>query len=266
MNEKIEELFTFYALGAVTEAERREVEEYVASDPEARLRLDELIRTASALPYASEPVDPSAEVKRALMYRVNADAQKRFGSPSQTEASGWSRFVNFLLGRSGQWLPQAVAVLSLFIAIAVGTWGVTLRNELTNLRAQTALLQQQLQEQQLVMSHITSPHAQTFIISGTEHQPQAHGQMIADSQTGSAVLVVSGLQQLEAGNTYEFWLIKGETPVAAGLFEVNDDGSGILQVSQNVTPGSYDAIGVSIEPDGGSLQPTGNIVMLSGLD
>jgi anti-sigma-K factor RskA len=29
--------------------------------------------------------------------------------------------------------------------------------------------------------------------------------------------------------------------------------------------GSFDAIGVSIEPDGGSPQPTGDIVMLSNL-
>ena len=264
MNEKIEELFTFYALGAVTEAERRQVEDYVASDPEARLRLDQMIRTASALPYASEPLEPPAALKQALMDRVNVDAQKRFGSPSPAEASTWSRFVDFLLGRSGQWLPQAVAALSLFIALAVGAWGISLRNELINLQVQTASLQQQLQQQQLVMSHITSPNAQTFLIAGTEHQPQAHGQMIADSQTGSAVLVVSGLRPLEAEKTYEFWLIKGEKPVAAGLFAVNSNGEAILDISQNVAPGSFDAIGVSIEPHGGSVQPTGDIVMLGG--
>jgi anti-sigma-K factor RskA len=257
MNEKIEELFTFYALDALTDDERQEVEAYVASDPEARRRLDELIRTASALPYASEPVEPPVSVKRALMERVHADAQKRFVPP--TETSSWSRFINSIL-------PQAVVVFSLFIAIAVGAWGISLRNELTRLQAQTVLLQQQLQQQQLVIAHLASPNAQTFLISGTEHQPQAHGQLIADSQTGSAVLVVSGLQQLEVGQTYEFWLIKGETPIAAGLFTVDNKGQGILQVPQDVTPGSYNAIGVSIEPQEGSIQPTGDIVMLGALD
>lgn len=90
--------------------------------------------------------------------------------------------------------------------------------------------------------------------------------MIADAQTGSAVLVVSGLQQLEAGNIYEFWLIQGDMPVAAGLFEVNEEGRAILQVSHAVTPEAYDAIGVSIEPQAGSVLPTGDIVMLGGLD
>jgi anti-sigma-K factor RskA len=266
MNEKIEELFPFYALGAVTEDERQQVEAYVASDAEARARLGEMIRTASALPYASEPLEPPAAVKRTLMDRVNADAQKRFVSPPPAQESGWSRFVDFFLSRSGQWLPQAVAVLSLFIALAVGAWGISMRNELARLQTETALLQKELADQRLVLAHLSSPNAQTFVISGTDHQPQAHGQLIADAQTGSAVLVVSGLQQLEAGNIYEFWLIQGDTPVAAGLFEVNEEGKAILPVSQAVTPEAYDAIGVSIEPQAGSVQPTGDIVMLGGLD
>lgn len=264
MNEKIEELFTFYALGAVTEAERRQVEAYVASDSAARSRLDEMIRTASALSYASEPLEPPSALKRTLMDRVHADAQKRFVPPPPAQESAWSRFMNMIL--SGQWLPQAVAVASLLIAVAVGGWGLSMRNQFVRLQAETALLQQQLADQRVVLTHLSSPNAQTFVISGTDHQPQAHGQLIADSQTGSAVLIVSGLTPLESDKTYEFWLIEGETPIAAGLFDVTEEGGAILQVSQTVTPEAYDAIGVSIEPQAGSIQPTGDIVMLGGLD
>ena len=267
MNEKIEELFTFYALGAVTEAERQQVEAYVASDPEARLRLDEMIRTASALSYASEPLEPPPGLKRTLMDRVHADAQKRFAaSPPPDSESGWSRFMNIFLSTPGQWLPQAVAVASLLIALAIGSWGLSLRNQLAQLQTETAALQKELADQRVVLAHVVSPNSQTFLISGTEHQPQAHGQLMADSQTGSAVLVVSGLQQLDVGKIYEFWLIDGDTPVAAGLFEVNEEGKAILQVSQAVMPESYDAIGISIEPQTGSQQPTGDIVMLGALD
>jgi len=264
MNEKIEELFTFYALGAVTDDERKQVEDYVASDPEARLRLEEMIRTASALPYTSEPQEPPPALKRTLMDRVNADAQKRFAPPPASQESGWSRFMNSF--RVGQLFPQVVAVLSLFIALAVGAWGISMRNELVRLQEQTALLQKEIAAQRVVLAQLASPNSQAFLISGTDHQPQAHGRLLADSQTGSAVLVVSGLNQLEAGKTYEFWLIQGDNPVAAGLFEVNQEGRAVLQVSQAVMPESYDAIGVSIEPEAGSVQPTGDIVMLGGLE
>jgi hypothetical protein len=70
------------------------------------------------------------------------------------------------------------------------------------------------------------------------------------------------LGQLEEEKIYKFWLIQGDTPVAAGLFEVDEEGKAILQVPQAVTPETYDAIGVSIEPRAGSVQPTGDIVMV----
>jgi len=266
MNEKMEDLLTFYALDAVTDAERQQVEAYVASDSEARLRLDEMLRTASALPYASEPLDPPPALKRTLMDRVNADAAKRFAPPAPIRNSAWSRFIESMLPRAGSLFPQAVTVFSLFIALAVGAWGLSLRNEMKGLQARTAQLQEQVAQQQEVLTLLTLPTAQIFDVAGTGQQPGSHGKLIADSETGSAVLVVAGLQQLEAGKVYEFWLIDGETPVAAGLFEVNEEGQAILQVSHAVTPGSYSAIGVSIEPEGGSVQPTGDIVMLSELN
>ena len=267
MNEKMEELLNFYALDALTDAERQQVEAYVAANPEARLRLDEMLSTASTLAYASEPLDPPPALKRTLMDRVNADAEKRFARPAPAQTSAWSRFIESIFpARAGSLFPQAVTVFSLLIALAVGAWGLSLRNELKSLQAQTAQLQEEVAEQQEILAVIASPNAQTFAVAGTDHQPGSHGKLIADSETGSAVLVVAGLQPLESEKTYEFWLIKGETPVAAGIFEVNESGQAILKLSHAVTPGSYDAVGVSIEPEGGSEQPTGAIVMLSEIN
>jgi anti-sigma-K factor RskA len=255
MDENVEELFAFYALGALTEAERSQVEAYVASHPEAKARLEEMSRAASALPYDADPVEPPAALKKALMDRVNADARARFGSSRQIASPSRSRFVDFIL-------PRAIAVFSLLIAIGLGVWAISLNNEVAHLRAETTSLRLELENQRTVITQLTSPQAQTFAISGTEHQPDAHGQFIADSRTGSAVLVVSGLNQLAAGSIYEFWLINDNGAVAAGLFRVDEQGQAILQVAQNYTPGTYNAIGVSIEPERGSAQPTGDIVML----
>lgn len=328
MNEKVEELLVFYALGAVTDDERAQVEAYIATDPEAKLRLEEMMQTAAKLPFDAAPVRPSEDVKRKLMDRVNADARTRFAPPPQTPASSWSRFLDLFRPGAGNWAPQAIAVLSLIIAIGTGAWALSLRNqyvglqnqnsslqaEMASLRnqsasvqtevdsltqelavqreelalqreviaevaslreelalqreaiAEVASLRQELALQREVIARVTSPDSQTFAISGTEHQPEAHGQLIAGTKTGSAVLLVSDLQQLEAGRIYEFWLIKDNAPVAAGLFKVDDEGDAVLQVSQIIAPGSYDAIAVSIEPEAGSVQPTGDIVMLGGLD
>ncbi len=260
VNENVEELFAFYAMGTLTTSEKAQVEAYVASRPEAMGRLNEMIDAVSALPHMAAPMQPSNAVKERLMGRVRADAGNRSAAASRTRVASRPRFG------FGSGLAYAIAVLSLLVAFGVGMWGLSIRNEVVRLRGQVAVLQQQVQMQRTVLAELSSPHAQLFAISGTEHDPQAKGQLIADPSTGSSVLVVSGLKSLEAGMTYEFWLIKDDKAAPAGLFKVGEQGQGVLQVTQSFTSEAYNAIGVSIEPAGGSQQPTGDIVMLAKLN
>ena len=261
MNEKLEELFAFYALGTLTASERAQVEAYAASNPEAKARLDEMIRTASALPHEVSPMNPSAALKERLMERVKADARTRYAPARQPLPANREHAPR----PHGARLAYAIAVLSLAAAVGIGLWGLSLYNEVARLRTAVAVLEQEVQSQRTVLAQLTSPEAKTFAITGTEHQPQAQGQLIADSKTGSAVLVVTGLKPLPAGNIYEFWLIKDSAAVPAGLFKVDQQGQGLLQVTQTLASNSFNAIGVSIEPAGGSQQPTGDIVMLGKL-
>ena len=263
----IQELFALYALGGLSEAERAQVEAFVAAHPEARMQLDELMEAASALAYAVAPVQPSGAVKRALMGRVHADARARFAPPRQAPLAPRAR------PSVAGWLLGAVAVVSLFLAVALGSRGLSQRREIIGLRAELAVLRAEIASlrgevtaQQLALVQLTSPQAQAYPISGTEHQPDAHGQLIANTETGSAVLVVGGLERLSPGQIYEFWLINDAGAVPAGLFEVDAQGGAILQVTESFVPGAFTAIGVSIEPAGGSQQPTGDIVMLGNIN
>jgi len=57
-NDRIEdELFPFYALDALTDEERAEVENYVAGNPAARARLDEAISAVAEF-VATAPLTP----------------------------------------------------------------------------------------------------------------------------------------------------------------------------------------------------------------
>jgi anti-sigma-K factor RskA len=46
---------------------------------------------------------------------------------------------------------------------------------------------------------------------------------------------------------------------------VDENGQGVLIVTSELSIGSFQALGISVEPDGGSQQPTGDIVVLSDL-
>ncbi len=262
MDERLEELFPFYALGVLTDEERTQVDAYVAVDADARARLDEAIRAAAALPYAAQPIAPSLHTKQAVLTRVQAAASPPLASARVPFSAKVARLFDRPAWRVAMPL---VAMASLIVAVLVGVWAISLSNEVSRLRLEQADLQHELLAQREALAQLALPQTQAMAIAGTQVQPNAHGQMIANPNANSGVLIVADLAPLPPGKAYQFWLIKGNTPVSAGLFNVDPQGRGLLSVSASAPIGSFDAIGVSIEPEGGSPQPTGDIVMLSKL-
>ena len=259
----IEELLPFYALDALTDEERELVERYLAEHPEARQQLEEMGNVVSALPYAVAPVEPPRRAKEALMARVAADAEARARSsvPTPRQPSRRvMRFENFF--RSFSLVAAAIAILW---AIVLNAQVSRLRNEIVALNDRLAAQSESLEQVIARLPQATPSNVITVSLKGTEIQPQVQGQLIVDPNSQSAVLVISGLPQLEAGKTYQVWLINGGAPVGAGLLTVDENGQGVLIVTSEEAIGSFSTLGISIEPEGGSPQPTGEIVVLSDL-
>ncbi|HJR82161.1 MAG TPA: anti-sigma factor [Anaerolineales bacterium] len=258
--QQIEELIPFYALDALSDEEKEIVEAYLKEYPDARQQVEELKRAAAALPYSVSPVDPSPRSKEALMRRVAADQSATTAMRDQPSTPRGMRWENFF--RVFSFGAAALAIL----------WAFVLSAQVTSLRNEIAALSQALAVQSNTIEQINANLPQgtpsgviTVSLKGTEVQPQAQGQLIADPNSQSAVLVIVGLSPLEAGRTYQVWLIQGESPQSAGLLKVDANGQGVLVVTSEAEIGSFDALGISIEPEGGSLQPEGDIVVLTTL-
>ena len=261
MDIKIEELLPFYALEALTDEEKKLVESYLAEHPEARVQVAEMDTAASALPYGVSPVPPRRRIKEALMARVATDADARARASKQDQPS-----------RSAMRFENIFQAFSLGAAIVAIVWVVVLNIQLSQLRNQVSLLGEalaaqsnSLQQINAKLPQVTNSTVVTISLSGTTARPDARGQLIADPNSHSAVLVIAGLGQLEAGKTYQVWLIDGGGPKSAGLLTVDANGQGLLVLSSKLTIAEFKALGISIEPDGGSPQPTGEIVVLSDL-
>jgi anti-sigma-K factor RskA len=119
--------------------------------------------------------------------------------------------------------------------------------------------------EQILANLPKSPPVTTISVKGTDVQPRVHGQLIADPNEQSAVLIISGLPKLEANKTYQVWLGSGDTMVSAGLLSIDANGQGVVVVTSNESIGSFNKLGISVEPQGGSPQPTGDIVVLSDI-
>jgi len=258
MEEDFRDLLPFYALEALTPEERKRLEGALEREPGLRQELEALSATAAALPYAPAPTGPALAVRARLMQRVHGQVAEAAG-----RRAGWGRVP---AERQHGWLraPAFGAAGLLLAAIALVLVALT-RGELAQVRAQNAALSQELLQQQQLLAAMADPRLEPLTIGGTEAQPDARGRLFADPQGLSGVLLVSGLAPLEPGQTYQVWLIRGELPTGVGLLVVSPTGEGaaVLQAPQTIA--SYAALGVSLEPLGGSLAPTGPIVLLQEL-
>lgn len=259
---EIEELLPFYALDALTDEEREQVEAYLREHPEARQQVEEMGRAVAALPHGVSRVEPAPRTKQALMARIGVDARTGSSTSKQEQTSR----------------PRETRLINIFQAFGLGAatvailWAVVLNIQLSYLRRQVSMLSEALVAQSNALEQINQqlsqpPASETVTISlkGTDVRPQAQGQLIADPSKNSAVLVIDGLGQLEPGKTYQVWLIDASGPKSAGFLSVDSKGQAVLIVTSNETIGSFQSLGISVEPEGGSQQPTGEIVVLSDL-
>jgi anti-sigma-K factor RskA len=276
MDEHIEELFPFYALGAVTEEERAEVEAYVQANAAALARLEAAVAAADNLAFLAESMAPAAPVKdNVLAYaRRRPHLAAAPTSPAPTALpTWWQRW------RQGVVLPLW-AGLATAAAVVLFIWLLSLQTTISNLEGQVAALRPlettvpELQEQVQTLQRALEqqdeilavlPGGRGLSIAGTEVQPDAMGQLVVGADGQTAVLAVSNLAVLPDDQTYQLWLIGEDGPVSEGVFTVDAEGEGLLTVRAASAVFSYDTIGISIEPEGGSLQPTGDIVMLSDI-
>jgi anti-sigma factor RsiW len=133
-----EELFPFYALGSLTDAEQAEVEAYIAANPEARKRLEEWQEVTAAIPFTVEPVNPSPGVWQGLKERIDATQPSPQPTISVMDVvAGW--FGRF---RASLAMPilSGVSVLVAIIAIV-----------------SMVLLQAQVEKQRRVLEMIQAP-------------------------------------------------------------------------------------------------------------
>ncbi|HEY1409745.1 MAG TPA: hypothetical protein VF434_12440, partial [Promineifilum sp.] len=134
-----EELFPFYALDALTADERAEVERYVAANPQARSRLEELVEAAAEFSAETAPIEPAPTVKDSLMARIAADQPPAESQPASQPRP--SRQTAPSRRWWEMWVPLAGA-LALAGLLFAGVYVVRLSRQVDDLTRQVALLQQ----------------------------------------------------------------------------------------------------------------------------
>lgn len=223
-----------YALGTLDAEDIAALEAHLQTCESCRTELAEYRLISDSLLTAIPPRQPSAALRKRLQSRLpSAQKQPR---PRFT----WS-FSQLAMG--------ATLVLLLFISVFSFVQMRAIQN-------QQASLQQQLKTSQFALSMLAYPGTQSYpIADGGE----TSGSVLLDRERNTVALVMWRLPELSQDKTYQIWLIEPDGHrVSAGLFRPQPDVSYTTQpvfAKQDIS--KFTGVGVTIEPAGGSEQPTG---------
>jgi anti-sigma-K factor RskA len=250
-NERFEDLKDAYVLDALPEEERRNFEEFLATHPERQAEIDELGAVAGLLAFSPEEQEPTLELRERIMEVVEAEAAPR----SERRVSVLARLAGYIGARGLAFGAAALLIVGLL------SWNLLLQGQVDDLQGQVQSSQGQVDNLQAQVQDAQAQQTQTVQLSGTWTGQGADAEVASISED-TIVLVADNLPQVPEGQTCQIWVIKGDVPKSGGLFQ-----PGATETAAPITAPikKGDTIAVTIEPAGGSEQPTTDPVLSAKL-
>jgi hypothetical protein len=244
------DLLAGYALGCLDDEDLLTVARHLPHCPVCRSELAAYWIATDQLALAVPLRIPPADLKAKILRRVGSGADSAAASapvpaptlsaPTQGEGGFLHVLRGLFLRPSGALFGAAAVLLVVFLA-------------LSNL-----LLWQQVQSLQ---GRVPSDHTRIVMLEGTNKAPGTRGYMMVFSGENYGTLVVEDAPALPGDYQYQLWLIQDGKRTSGGVFSVDRQGYGTLQISADRPLEKFSSFGVTIEPQGGSPGPTGEKVL-----
>ncbi|MCY0938096.1 anti-sigma factor [Streptomyces sp. H34-S4] len=230
-----------YALDALTGEELRAFTAHLEHCESCHQEVGEFAATAARLAAASSLLAPVA-MRQAVLHYIGDVRQM----PPRTQIVPSVRLTTLLTRRAGAFVVAA----SIVAAAGFGGVAVWQHQQAEQARTQAQRAGQQAQDMTTVMA---SPDART---TRGHTSTGALASVVTSARLNQAVFLTSGLPPAPAGRTYQLWFDDHGTMRPAGL--IPGDGSVLMQGD----PGQALAVGLTLEPAGGSPQPTTSPLLL----
>jgi len=144
---------------------------------------------------------------------------------------------------------QFMAAACALIAIATSAWGYQQHRALNRSKTTASSAYSVLSERDATA---------TSGAIGTS----GNATLVYSKSTGHMVLVAHGIRAAAQGKTYQLWTISPSgTATSAGLFTPNGSGDVLVRASGDLANASK--LGISVEPAGGSAQPTPGAIIVT---
>lgn len=256
------ELVPLHALGVLDAVTAGEVEHYLRqASPEEQREAAEFREVAALLPFAllSPSVPPAlkGQVLGLINEGMSVPGRAVTASSGQIlefkhrQQSRRSRSQNF-----AQWLAVAAGLL-LVATSSVFFWRT---NQLENERLQLA---RQLQTAQQTIAQMQAPTTRVLALQG-QAAPQASAKVFWDTTRHEWVMQVFNLPAAPTEMDYQLWYVTKDAKLSAAVFQPDARGRAELRLSlPSGVAEKLAATAVTLEPRGGSSQPTGKFYLLA---
>ncbi|MEW2306855.1 anti-sigma factor [Streptomyces sp. NPDC006655] len=227
-----------YALHALSDEENASFERHLVGCEPCAQETAELSATAARLALAvAAPASPA--LREQVLRRITTVRQEAPGTPDRVLPLG--------AGLKGRVLSRWALAACLAAAAALGGTTVWQHQQAADARAEARQAARSADE---ITAVLAAPDART---RATELAGGATGTVVVSLDRDRAVFVASGMARPPGGKVYQLWFDDGGTMRSAGLM---DPGRSDQVVLLQGGVGRASGMGVTVEPDGGSKQPT----------
>ncbi|MGC8551310.1 MAG: anti-sigma factor [Phycisphaerae bacterium] len=280
MCQQASELIPLYVAGGLSDNEARQLQSHLATGcPGCNAMLTEFTTVGATLALMLPPAQPNPDVHASLMARI-----ERHADNVEPRTPGQSRRWYAMGG-----LAAAIVLAVTLIAVS-SYWHLVItqknqqlvamrdrldaaKNSVNLLTAKyqaavqtTALLQLQIKQSEMTRKMFMAKQLQVVALSGKPVDKRAVGRIFYNAKTHMWQFCAMGLKPLPPTKTYELWFItKDHTKKAAGTFNVDASGDGMLTAAVGQNMDKVSAVAVTDEPAGGVAVPTGSIQLIGTL-
>jgi anti-sigma-K factor RskA len=256
-HEELREQASAYVLDALDSDERMRFEAHLSGCAECQAEVRSFRPVAAALARTVDAREPSSDLRARI---IGGATRPETRAATRTTPAA----VTAPRSRSGALIPWLLAAAAAIALAALTPYTVQLRNRTRQLVAVVRDLSDRLasSDRQLLVARnnvslLTAPDVRRVDLRGQASAPQAAARAYFSRSRG-VYFVASDLPSIPSDRAYQLWFVLpgGASPVSASVFGPNAGGGAELIAAVPASMADPNVLAVTVEPAGGSLQPT----------
>lgn len=266
------ELCIPYVFGRLNPGNRKQFEAHLATGCiQCRTELSGLYEATALLPLLLRQETPPSGGQQRLLGRIASKKpeqphserpqQQRSEQPQQQR----EKPATLSLGPERPWYLYASIVIGILLIIALIIFVNQLVGTVGSQERKISELQNERQQVQEAVGILQAERVEMLSLASVVPGEAMYGKVLWDPARLTALLQTSNLPAEPEGKQYQLWILKGKKYYSVGVFDVIAGKSNTLNTMPLPVGDTKEIEGISVtlEPKGGSSQPTGTI-QLSG--